>query len=79
MARPELERLQTEVSENKTVIGSAVTLINGFKSRLQAVKDELAAKGIENETLNALSDDLDTSGNDLANAVANNTPAEGQV
>lgn len=75
--RPELVNLQNEVSETKTVQGSAVTLLNGLKSRLDTAISELKAQGVSNDTLNALSSDLDTSTNDLAAAVAANTPAEG--
>lgn len=62
------DTLRTEVSETKTVMGSAKTLIEGLSQR---IKD---ADGDPVE-LKAITDDLDGSTNDLAAAVAANTPA----
>lgn len=76
MERPELDNLTNEVAQTKDVQGSAVTLLNGLKARLDKAIADLAAQGVSNETLNALSSDLDTSTNDLAAAVAANTVAE---
>jgi hypothetical protein len=65
-----LETLQAEVAENKTVMASAVTLLQGLKKRLdEAIGNEAA--------LRQLSADLDTNTNDLAAAVTANTPSEG--
>lgn len=75
MARPELDRLTLEVTEITTVTDSAIALINGLAATVQQVKDELAATGVTNDTLNALSDSLNTQGDALAAAVAANTPA----
>lgn len=65
----ELEVLTREVSETKTVMGSAVTLLQGLKERLDAA-------GTDKVKLAELSADLDTNTNALAAAVAANTPAE---
>lgn len=73
-----LAKMGTEVSETKTVIASAVVLINGFKAAIDAIKAELAEQGIDNETLNNLSASLDEDTNELAAAVAANTEAEGE-
>lgn len=72
----ELDKLEKEVQENGTVISSAVTLISGLKTELQAVKDELAAQGVTSAKLNELADALDANEQALAKAVAANTPGE---
>lgn len=64
----ELDDLTTQVSETNTVIGSAITLIKGIKAALDAA-------GTDKTKLKALRDSLDSSETDLANAVAENTPA----
>jgi hypothetical protein len=65
----ELVKLTQEVTETKTVMASAKALIDGFKARLdEAIGDK--AKLVE------LSNELDTSSNELAAAVAANTVAE---
>lgn len=74
MPNPNLDNLVNEVTETTTVQASAVTLLNGLKTQLDAAIAELAAQGIDNATLNNLSASLDTSTNDLAAAVAANTP-----
>lgn len=76
MPNPSIDVLVTEVSETKTVHESAIALLSGLKTRLDAAIAELAALGIDNATLNQLSTDLDTSTNALADAVTANTPAE---
>lgn len=65
-----LTELQTEVSETKTVVQSAIVLIKGFKAAL----DEAIAAG-DPAALTALSQELDTTTNELAAAVTENTPA----
>lgn len=72
----ELDKLEKEVQENGTVISSAVTLISGLKTELQAVKDELAAQGVTSAKLNELADALDANEQALATAVAANTSSE---
>lgn len=67
----ELDNLTAEVAETKTVMGSAVTLLQGLKTKLDAAIGNPAA-------LAALSAELDTSTNALAAAIAANTPAEGE-
>lgn len=76
MDRPELDNLTNEVAQTKDVQKSAVTLLNGLKTRLDKAIADLAAQGVSNDTLNSLSSDLDVSTNDLAAAVAANTVAE---
>lgn len=73
MPNENLDNLVNEVTETTTVQASAVTLLNGLKAQLDAAIAELAAQGIDNETLNTLSANLDASTNDLAAAVAANT------
>lgn len=65
----ELAVLQQEVSETKTVIDSAILLLQGLKQKL----DEAIAAG-DPAALKALSDELDAKTNALAAAVAANTP-----
>jgi hypothetical protein len=67
----ELETLQAEVSETKTVMGSAVTLLQGLKAKLDEAIGNPAA-------LAALSAELDTNTNALAAAITANTPSEGE-
>lgn len=60
--------LETEVSEEVTVMASAEKLISGFSARL-------ADAGVDPAKLSKLRSDLDASGNALAAAVAANTAA----
>lgn len=64
----DLTALQASVAQNTTVIGSALTLIQGFAA-------QLAAAGTDPVALAALKSQLDTSDSGLAAAVAANTPA----
>lgn len=64
----ELDKLRSEVEENKTVIGSAVVLLNNLSERLRAVAGDATATS-------ALADELDANNASLAAAVAANTPA----
>jgi hypothetical protein len=66
-----MEDLKREVAESKTVMQSALALINGFKDQLDAAKADQAS-------LQQLSTDLDSQANELAAAVAANTQAEGE-
>lgn len=59
--------LETEVSETIGIMESATVLINGFADRLRDA-------GVDPAKLAALQADLDSKGNDLAAAVAANTP-----
>ena len=68
-----LENLRTEVGETKTVMGSAVTLLDGLNQKL---KDAIASG--DPAQIQALSDELDASTNPLAEAITRNTPAEGE-
>lgn len=63
----EMDDLTREVAENNTVIGSAVTLLEGLKAALDAA-------GTDPAKLAELSASLDTQSTALANAVAANTP-----
>jgi hypothetical protein len=65
----ELDTLTTEVSETATVIDSAVVLLKGLKAALDAA-------GTDPAKLAALSASLDSKQNELAAAVAENTPAQ---
>lgn len=64
-----LQDLQEQVRKNSDVIGSAVTLIQGFKTRL----DEAIAAD-DPRQVQALSDELGQSTQALAHAVAESTP-----
>lgn len=72
-----ISALQTEVTNNTTVIGSAETLINGFAAQLAAAIAAALAAGATDAQLQSLTD-LNTTltANDtaLAAAVAANTP-----
>ncbi len=63
-----LDALTAQVAANKTVIDSAVVLINGIAARI-------AAAGADPVALAALVDNLKASDEALATAVAANTPA----
>ena len=64
----DLSALTTEVQENADVTASAIVLINGIAAQLAAAASDPAA-------IAALADQLNTSANELAAAVAANTPA----
>lgn len=68
----EVDKLAQEVAENKTVMGSAVTLLQGLKQRLDNA-------GTDKAKLAELSADLDTNTNALAAAVTANTPVENET
>ena len=74
MPNENLDNLVNEVAETTTVQASAVALLNGLKTQLDAAIAELAVQGVTNEALNNLSSSLDASTNGLAAAVAANTP-----
>lgn len=65
----DLSRITSEVQENTDVIGSAVTLLGSLAQQLRDNATDEAA-------INDLADSLDASSNELAAAVAANTPAE---
>lgn len=62
-----LDRLTAEVAETNAVIDSAITLINGLAQAIRDAATDPAA-------LEALATELDTKANELAGAVAANTP-----
>lgn len=68
----DLSGLEAEVTNNDTVDGSAIALINGIA---QQIADAIAADDITDATnINALVGRLRTSSDALAAAVAANTP-----
>lgn len=64
----QLTDLQAAVAAEDTVIASAVTLIEGLAA-------QLAAAGTDPVALQALTDDINAKAQELAGAVAANTPA----
>jgi hypothetical protein len=64
----DLKALQSEVSRNTSVVGSALALIQGFAA-------QLAAAGTDPQALAALQAQLTANDDQLAAAVAANTPA----
>lgn len=66
-----IEDLTANVANNTTVIGSAISLIQGLKGQI----DEMIAAGNDDPALQDLSDQLGSSDADLAAAVEANTPA----
>jgi ABC-type transporter Mla subunit MlaD len=65
----DLSKLQTEVSENTSVMQSAMTLLDNLASEIRANAGNQTA-------LNELADNLDANSNALADAVARNTTAQ---
>lgn len=63
----ELDTLTAEVTENTTVVDSAIVLIGGLADQIRALSTDPAA-------LLALANTLDSKTNELAAAVAANTP-----
>ena len=71
----DLSGLQAAVSRNKSVDDSATELIRGITQR---IKDAIAADDIADATnINALVTELESSTDNLAGAVSENTPATG--
>ncbi len=75
----QLDALTAQVAENKTVIGSALVLIQGFSAKLDAAIAAALAQGATPEVLtqlDSLSAELKQSDDSLAAAVlANTVPA----
>jgi hypothetical protein len=73
----DLSGIKSQVETTTSVEASAAALINGFQAKLdQAIADAVAAN--DNADLSALTDlsnELKASSDDLASAVAANTPA----
>lgn len=65
----ELDQLTQSVTNENTVIDSAITLLNGLSARINELKDDPVA-------LAALATEIDGKSKDLADAVVANTPAE---
>lgn len=66
----QLDALTARVAANNDVVQSAITLLRGLKEQLDAAGTDAAA-------LQELSDSLGAQTDQLAEAVASNTPAEG--
>ena len=64
-----LERLETEVSENTDAVDSAVALLSTLADEIRNAAGDPAA-------VEAIADKLDSNSQRLAEAVAANTPAE---
>ena len=64
----EVDNLTAQVKANSDAIDSAVVLINGIAARIEAA-------GVDPAKLKALSDELKSKDQTLAEAVAANTPA----
>jgi hypothetical protein len=74
-----LDDLEAAVARNTQVVGSAVTLINGIATRIQAAIDAAIAGGATAEQLAGVQAEVDAikkDDDDLAAAVAANTPAQ---
>jgi hypothetical protein len=74
----EISGLQTDVTNDTTVVGSAVTLIQGFSTQLAAAVAAAVAAGATPDqlsALNGLQTTINTNASTLAAAVAANTPA----
>jgi len=68
----QLDQLTADVTANTSAVQSAIVLIQGLKAQLDAA-------GTDPVALKALSDSLEASTQSLANAVAQNTPAQPTV
>jgi hypothetical protein len=66
----ELDDLTAQTAANRSVIGSAIVLINGIAARIDAA-------GVDPTKLAALSASLKADDDDLAAAVVKNTPVAG--
>ncbi len=78
MASAVLEALRLQVEKNTQVEASAVTLINGFATRLQAAVDAALANGATAAELAPVTDEIaamNNSADALAAAITANTPA----
>jgi hypothetical protein len=73
----DFSELTAEVARNKSVDDSAIALLTGFQSRLDAAIAEAVAAndGADMTALTALSTELKASSDALAGAVAQNTPS----
>ena len=65
---PELQTLTTQVTESTTLMGSAVSLIDGLAAQIAALKGNPVA-------LQALSDSLKNESSKIARAIITNTKA----
>jgi len=73
----DIAALTTAVSDENTVIDSAIALINGIQAQIQAAVQAALAQGATPEELQAITDAVNSIGakkQALADAVAANTP-----
>lgn len=66
--------MQAEVERNRSVVGSAVALINGIAAKIDAAV--VANDASDNTALTDLANSLRADSDSLAAAVSANTPAE---
>jgi len=77
----DIATLQTKVAANTTVVGSAVTLLQGLSGQVASLKQQLADAGATPDQLAAIESfttQLDAGTQSLAAAVAANTAAPTQ-
>ena len=72
------EALAAKVREQGDVVASAVALIGGLRAEIVDLKVKLAAAGVDPAMVDSLVSELDSYGDKLAAAVAENTVAEAQ-
>ena len=70
----ELDELEIEVQETEDIEDSAVVLLEGLAQQLSDLAEQLAAEGIDNTKVAALSAELSAKSTALAAAVASYTP-----
>jgi hypothetical protein len=71
----DFSQMTAEVERNRSVVQSAVTLINGIAAKIDAAV--AANDATDNSALSDLANSLRSDSDGLAAAVAANTPAEG--
>lgn len=71
----QLEALVAQVQATNGVMESAVTLINGLQAQLAQVQADLAAQGVTNAQLDALTTQLNQGDDALQALLAANSPA----
>lgn len=71
-----LDDLVVEVADQTSVITSAGVLLDGLTAQVQALRDDLAAAGMDTAKVDAVLASLQANKTALAEAVARNTPSE---
>ena len=74
-----MDDLKNEVSQNKTVMESAATLLDGIHTQLVDVQAKLDAAGVDTTALDEVVTSLSANTDSLAAAVARNTSAADEV